>query len=118
MAPPKKRLRNAAIVAAYHRGETPAAIAARQDPPISADRVRQILRDAAVPIARWHRGPGRAPIPVVAPDGAALGATLAEAAKAVGCSVGALRGAGHVRDGTLYLHRQPRGRETDQKRGA
>jgi hypothetical protein len=105
MAPPKKYRRDAVIIAAYQRGDTPEAIAARQSPLISRERVMQILRDAKVTIVRRRGGLGRAPIPVVAPDGTVMGESLAEAATVIGCTYQALRIAGNVRDGVLYLKR-------------
>ena len=99
--------RNAAIVAAYLRGEPAAAIGRRQEPPVGEAAITAILRRAGVPMRR-HHGPGRAALPVVGPDGTVYGDSLAEAAERLGVSYQTVKAWGEVREGILYLSRTPR----------
>ncbi len=108
MTPPRiNAARDARIAVAYRAGRSVAALAALHD--IAEKRVRQILALAGVPLRPPRRPPGagRAAIPVVAPDGRVLGASLTEAAAVLGVSYQAVRGAGTVVEGVLHLHRVP-----------
>lgn len=120
MGRPRNYARDAAIVAAYQRGETAAAIGRRQSPPVSEAAITAILRRLNVPTrhGRQSHARGRAPLPVVGPDGTVYGASLAEAARYLGVSYQALRTWGEVRDGVLYLHRVSARREREREAGS